>query len=95
MSYSRCVNSGTNYSFGDHFQTCQVKSVSSQSQDWVVYRLGGILGLVGHRVKVNKITSATGKERGDREIKDDAPEFDGTLRVVVRKKIIHYRQLSH
>ena len=38
--------------------------------DWVVYRLGGILGSVGHRVKIHKITPATGKERGDLEIKD-------------------------
>jgi hypothetical protein len=29
-----------------------------------------ILGSVGHRVKIHKITPATGKERGDLEIKD-------------------------
>ena len=34
-------------SFGDHFQTCRVKSVVSQTHDWVVYRLGVILGSVG------------------------------------------------
>jgi hypothetical protein len=51
-------------------QTCQVTSAASQVQDWVVYRLGGILGSVGHRVKIHKITPATGKERGDLEIKD-------------------------
>ena len=28
--------------FGDHLQTCQVKSAASQVHDWVVYRLGGI-----------------------------------------------------
>jgi hypothetical protein len=50
-------------------QTCQVKSVTSQVHDWVVYRLGGILGSVGHKVKIHKITPATGKERGDLEIK--------------------------
>jgi hypothetical protein len=38
--------------------------------DWVVYRLGGILGSVGHRVKIHKITPATGIQRGDLEIKD-------------------------
>ncbi len=38
--------------------------------DWVVYRLGGIFGSVGHRVKIHKITPATDKERGDLEIKD-------------------------
>jgi hypothetical protein len=35
-----------------------------------VYRLGGIFGSEGHRVKIHKITRATGKERGDLEIKD-------------------------
>jgi hypothetical protein len=35
-----------------------------------MYRLGGILGSVGHRVKIHKITPATGKEQGDLEIKD-------------------------
>ncbi len=37
-------------------QTYQVKSVASQVHDWVVYRLGGILGSVGHKVKIHKIT---------------------------------------
>jgi hypothetical protein len=44
--------------------------VVSQVYDWVVYRLGGIFGSVGHRVKIHKITSVTGKERDDLEIKD-------------------------
>ena len=127
--------------FGDHLQTCQVKSATSQVHEWVVYRLGVILGSVSHKVKIHKITPATGKERGDLEIKDyvvlqkpqeqadrfpprtlildftmthprygrshvypsgqmtnirrsdGAPEPDGSLKVVVRKKIIHYRQL--
>ena len=57
-------------SFGDHLQTCQAKSAATQVHDWVVYRFGGILGSVGHRVKIHKITPATGKERGDIEIKD-------------------------
>ncbi len=34
-----------------------------------MYRLGDILGSVGHKVKIHKITPATGKERGDLEIK--------------------------
>jgi hypothetical protein len=55
---------------GDHLQTCQVKSEDSQVHDWVVYRLGDILGSVGHKVKIHKITPGTGKERGDLEIKD-------------------------
>jgi hypothetical protein len=109
----------------------------------VVYRLGGILGSVGHKVKIHKITPDTGKERGDLEIKDcvvlqkpneqtdqlppprtlimvftvthphygrshvypigqmtnirrsdGAPEPDGSLRVTVRKKILHYQSSS-
>jgi hypothetical protein len=54
--------------FGDHLQTCQAKSAATQVHDWVVHRLGGILSSVGHRVKVNHITPATGKERGDVEM---------------------------
>ena len=42
----------------------------SQVKDWVVYKMGTPLGSVGHRVKIHKITPATGKERGDLEIKD-------------------------
>jgi hypothetical protein len=56
--------------FGDHLQTCQAKSATTQVHDWVVHRLGVILGSVGHRVKIHNITSATGKERGDVEIRD-------------------------
>ncbi len=43
---------------------------SSQVHDWVVYKLGTLLGSVGHRVKIHNITPATDKERGDLEIKD-------------------------
>ncbi len=123
---------------GDHWQTCQGKSAAAQVHDWVVYRLGDILGSVGHKVKIHKITPATGKERGDLEIKDyvvlqkpqektdrlppprtlildftmthprygrsllnvtgqltntrrsdGAPEPDGVIKVVARKKILH------
>jgi hypothetical protein len=56
--------------FDDHLQTCQTKSAATQVHDWVVYRLGGILGSVGHRVKIHKITPAQGKVRGDVEIRD-------------------------
>ena len=51
--------------FGGHLQMCQPKSVASQVHDWVVYKMGTILGSVGHRVKIHKITPGTGKERGD------------------------------
>ncbi len=51
-------------------QTCQVMSVASLVHDWVVYTLDDLLGSVGHRVKIYKITPATGKERGGLEIKD-------------------------
>jgi hypothetical protein len=105
------------------------------------YRLGGILGSMGHKVKTHKITPATGKERGELEItdyvvlqkpqeevdrlppltlildftmthprygrlhvypsgqltnirrSDGSPEPDGDIKVVVRKNIIHYRQV--
>jgi hypothetical protein len=43
--------------FGDRLETYRVKSVASQAHDWMVYRLGDILGSVGHRVKIYKITS--------------------------------------
>ena len=56
--------------FGDHLQTCQTKSADSQVHDWVVYRLGTLLGSVGHRIKIHNITSERGKERGDLEMKD-------------------------
>jgi hypothetical protein len=71
-------NSFHHNSFGDHLQTCKVKSadsqvydwVDSQVYDWVVYRLGGIFDSVGQRVKIHKITPATVKERDGLEIKD-------------------------
>ena len=56
--------------YGGHLQTCQVKSAASQVHDWVVHRLGDLLGSVGHRVKIHKITPVTDKERDDLEIKD-------------------------
>ena len=63
-------NSFSYDTFGDHLQTCQTKSVVYQVHDWVVYKMGSLLGSVGHRVKIHKITPATGKERGHIEIKD-------------------------
>ena len=56
--------------YGDHLQTFQVKSAASQLHDWVVHRLGDLLGSVGHRVKIHKITPVKGEERDDLEIKD-------------------------
>jgi hypothetical protein len=44
--------------------------VISQVHDWVEYRLGDILGSVGHRFKIIKITPTKGKEWEDLEIKD-------------------------
>ena len=63
-------NAFTIDTFGDHLETCQTKSATTQVHDWVVYKLGTLLGSVGHRVKIHKITSVTDKERGDMEIKD-------------------------
>eukprot|EP00001_Collodictyon_triciliatum_P160539 28208_3 len=133
----RCACNAFHYdAFGDHFRLAKLSRRLTGSLG--VYRLGGILGSVGHKVKIHKITPATGKERGDLEIKDyvvlqkpqeqadrlppprtlilisllihimedhtcivvdnqialgGAPELDGALKVVARKKIIHYRQL--
>ena len=44
--------------------------MDSQVHDWVVCKLGVLLGSVGHKVKIHKITPVTGQERGDIEIKD-------------------------
>ena len=51
-------------------QTCQTRSAVLQVHDWVVYKLGVLLGSMGHKVKIHKITPATDKERGAIEIKD-------------------------
>ena len=56
--------------FEDHLQTCQDKSAASQVHDWVTYKMGTLLGSVGHRVKIHKITPTTDNERGDLEVKD-------------------------
>jgi hypothetical protein len=83
----RCACNDFHYdSFGDHFQTCRVKSVVSPTHDWVVYGLSGILGSVGHRVKIHKITPTTDKERGYLEIKDY---------VVLQKPQEHTDRLPH
>ena len=84
--------------YGDHLQTCQVKSVSSQVHDWVVHRLGDLLGSVGHRVKIHKITPVTGKERDDLEIKDyvvlQKPQEQGD-RLPPRRTLIMDFTLTH
>ena len=56
--------------YGEHLQTCQTQSADLQAHDWVVYRMGELFGSVGHKVKIHKINPATGKKRGDIEIKD-------------------------
>ncbi len=67
----QCVCNAFAYDpFWDHLQTCQTKSAASQVHDCVVYKLGTLLGSVGHRVTIHNITPATDKERGDLEIKD-------------------------
>ena len=57
------------YTYLEIFVLHKVKC-RTNDDDWVVYKLGVILGSVGHKVKIHKITPATGKERGDIEIKD-------------------------
>ena len=47
--------------YGDHLQTFQTQSETLPSHDWVVYKLGDLLGSVGHKVKIHKITPPTGK----------------------------------
>jgi hypothetical protein len=54
----------------DHLQTCQTQSAVLRVHDWVVYKLGVLLGSVGHKVTIHKITPPSGKERGDTEIRD-------------------------
>ena len=44
--------------------------MDSQVHDPVVHKLGVLLGSVGHKVKIHKITPANGKKRGDIEIKN-------------------------
>ncbi len=51
----RCACNAFHYDVcGDHWQTCQGKSAASQVHDWVLYRLVGIFGSVGHKVKIHK-----------------------------------------
>ncbi len=84
--------------FGDHLQTCQVKSAATQVHDWAVYKLSGILGSVGHRVKIHKITSVQDKERGDLEVRDyvvlQKPQ-DGTDRLPPPRTLIMDFTLTH
>ena len=56
--------------FAKKLETCQTKSTTSQVHDWVVYNMGALLGSVGDKDKIHKITPGTGKERRDLEIKD-------------------------
>ena len=60
----------------------------SQVPNWVVYKLGTLLGSVGHRVKIHNITPVTGKERGEVEIKDyvvmQKPQVDKTISLSTR-----------
>ena len=63
-------NAFTYDTFRDHLQTCQSKSVVSLVHDWVVYELGALPCSVGHRIKIYRITTTTGNERGDIETKD-------------------------
>jgi hypothetical protein len=57
-----------------YYETRPNSNHALQAHDRVVYRLGALFGSVGHKVKIHKITPATGQERGDtlifQEIKD-------------------------
>ena len=71
--------------------------------DWVVYKLGALLGSVGHRVKIHNITPGTGKERGDMEIKDyvvmhDYVVFDFHITSFLarsRCNVVNFNPMSH
>ena len=65
VSQEYACNTLTYDTFGDHLQTCQTKSTDSQVHDWVVHKLGSLLGSVGHRVKIYNITPATGNNLGE------------------------------
>ena len=56
--------------YGDHLQTFHTQSVTQTTHDWVVYSLSSLMGSVGYRVKIRKITPPIGNERDDIEMKD-------------------------
>ncbi len=91
-------NAFDNDTFRDHLQTCQTKSAASQVHDCFVYRLGALLGSVGHRVKIHNITSVTNKERGDLEIQDyvvlQKPQTQATRLPPPRTLILDYTILG-
>ena len=70
------------------------------THDWVVYNLSTLFGSVRHKVKIHKITPASGKERGDIEegVQKDyvvlpRGQDNGPLKDSVRTKIRHYQRL--
>jgi hypothetical protein len=76
----RCACNAFDYDVcGDHLQTCQVKSAASQVHDWVVYRLGGILGSVGHKVKIGDKRLCVGNKNAKFEKSTHAAATDITL----------------
>jgi hypothetical protein len=54
-----------------YYETRPNSNHALQAHDRVVYRLGALFGSVGHKVKIHKITPATGQERGDTLIFQD------------------------
>ena len=52
---------------GEHWRHVKL---NSQVHDWVVYKLGTLLGSVGHKVKIHNITPVTCEERVDIKTKD-------------------------
>ena len=64
------IGFSTHHGFSVTLFTLDFLPFYSQVHDWVVYKMGTLLSSVGNLVKIHNITPATGKERGDLEIKD-------------------------
>jgi hypothetical protein len=60
----RCACNAFSYDiFGDHLQTCHTKSAASQVHDWVVYKLGALLGkfIKLHRQRTRNVVTSRSK----------------------------------
>ena len=68
--------------------------IRTQVHESVVYKLGALLFSVGHKVKIHKITSATGKERGDIETRDHVVLQFSTLLVILLTQDVQMVLLS-
>jgi hypothetical protein len=67
---SRVSRRGAVKGVEEYVSLSQTQSAVLTAHDWVVYKLGALLGSVGHKVKIHKITAASDKEPGDIERND-------------------------